>query len=126
MCIRDSSIDERISATAVTADYRTFPLTAPLWNEGDFVPGRMKRNIHFRRETILRNHPKRDRFLNWFQSEQLQEFVDHSETGPFQGHRYHGSELKSIDPYHIPPKFKDKTTDELHQLEQIRCIVKWS
>lgn len=105
-----------MSATETNANPERISQAAPLWDESDFVPGTMQRNIHFWRETLLRNHPDKDKPPNnWIQGVRTpaRHFRPFSSLCLFRGHRYHGSEPTSIElPNHI----------ELEQLEQKCCV----
>lgn len=62
-----------------------FSPIALLWEErGFFMPGRMKKNLYFRREIVLRSHPERKRHLNLIQVTQLQKSEDPSPSDLFR------------------------------------------
>ena len=125
--MEDCSIDDETSAPIVTANSEKFPSKAPLWDERDFVPGRIQTKHHFWENTILKDHPDKNRLLNWIQGVRLEEFVDSSTSGLFHGNYYNGSELTSVElANHIPPQFEEWASEELLQLEQKGCIAKWS
>ena len=57
----------------------------------------------------------------------LDEFIDTSASGTFQGRFYDGALLTPVElANHVPPDFDGWVSDEIKQLERKGCIAKWS
>ena len=92
-----------MTTTIKTANPSSFQ-RAPLWDEQDFVPGRVQTPTCFWANTILSDHPDREQFLSWLQGVQLDEFVNPEAAGVFQRRQYAGKNLTAIElPNNAPP-----------------------
>ena len=86
----------------------------------------MLTSLEFREETILTEHPAKERLLGWIKGVRLEEFADGSASGIFQGRSYDGSKLTPVElTNHVSPEFEGWVSDEILQLERKGGIAEW-
>ena len=90
---------------------------APLWGEGDFVPGHVQTTRTFWSETVLNGDPRRERLLSWIGGVQLDKFIDTKGIGVFHKHPYKGQDRTGTElPTHVDPMFDSWVITKISKL----------
>lgn len=99
-----------------------------MWQTEDFVPGHLGFHASFWENEILTvcDTEERQKFLRWIRGVDIAEFVDPEAEGVFQGRRYKGAELTSIElPNHVPEEFHGFVDQQISKYLRTGVIVPW-
>ena len=102
--LEDYSLVEETSAASEPANSATFPSQALLWDESDFVQGRIQTNLAFREGQILKDLPENERLLGSINGVSLEDFIDISASRTLQERSNDGALLTPVELVHHVPK----------------------